>query len=111
MKRYKFIMPTPERCKELGIKFEGLAVSTQLWLMGVSSGVAALEGKDRFNLFLAGRNCFDVDTNSEKVLFVVTDRMEQYGFTRELVSDTRSVSFAQGSAIPHNHTASWAAKA
>lgn len=31
---YKVTMPTPERCKELAIKFEGLYNRTQMWLMG-----------------------------------------------------------------------------
>lgn len=81
MKRYKITLPTPERCTELGIKFDGLATRTQMWLMGVASGVAYCAGKARFNLFLAGKTSFDVETNSDKILFNVTDHVNQYGCT------------------------------
>jgi len=82
MKRFKFTAPTPERCIELGIKFEGLQTRTQLWLMGVASGVAYISG-NHFNLCFANRRNFLVDTDSMTVLNNVKDWLEAYGYTCE----------------------------
>ena len=88
MKRYKITLPTPERCTELGIKFEGLAIRTQMWLVGVCHGVAFtktanLRATDniRFNLFLTTKQSFSVETNSRSMIEQVSDHLHQYGCT------------------------------
>ena len=88
MKRYKITLPTPERCTELGIKFEGLAIRTQMWLVGVCHGVAFtktanLRATDniRFNLFLTTKQACSVETNSRSMIEQVSDHLHQYGCT------------------------------
>jgi len=79
MKRYTITLPTPERCIELGIKSQGLATRTQLWLMGVASGVSYSGGVNKFNLFLVGKNSFDVECNSFMIINQVRDYLMAYG--------------------------------
>lgn len=79
-------MPTPDRCRELGVKFDGLAIRTQHWLLGVATGVGACDSDQCCNLYLGSKNSFDVETNYDTILNVITKRLEDIGFTRELVT-------------------------
>jgi hypothetical protein len=89
MKRYKITLPDNQLCDAMGIKFEGLETRTRMWLMGVASGVAYSKTSQRFNLFLAGRDGFTVETNSASVLEGVTERLESMGCSiMELTPDT-----------------------
>ena len=38
--KIQFTMPTPERCTEMGIKYEGLYTRTKLWFMGIASALS-----------------------------------------------------------------------
>lgn len=86
MKRYKFTMPTPERAKALGVKYENLGIRTQMWLMGVASGISYVNGDTHCNLSLAGKRDFIIETNSTVVINNIKDRLESYGFITELVT-------------------------
>ncbi len=86
MKRYRIQLPTSEQCKELGIKFEGQVMRTQLWLMGVASGVSFMSAhvpadceQIKFNLSFATTQCFYVDTNSDNLIAQVADYLKSYG--------------------------------
>ena len=71
----------PERCIELGLRFDGLATRTQMWLIGACHGVAFCKGKTRLNLFLANKQAFFVETNSQRMIEQVSDHVNQYGCT------------------------------
>lgn len=88
MKRYRFTMPTPERCRELGIKFEGLEVRTRFWLMGVAAGVSYMSSHVpiereivRCDLAFTTKTSFSLSTNSDQVIAQVSDYLLSYGFT------------------------------
>lgn len=82
--KYKFTMPTPERCKELAIKREGLYTRMQLWLMGITAALSWVTSY-RSNISFPNANTIVVEINSSTVINNITDRLEDYGFTREEV--------------------------
>lgn len=80
----KFTMPTPERCTELGIKFDGLYTRTKLWLMGYASAIAAVDA-GKLNIVFGARNTFTVEVNKyEKIISGIMERLTEYGFTAEV---------------------------
>jgi hypothetical protein len=81
MKKFKLLMPTPERCTDLGIKFEGLYNRTQLWLMGVGFALDRSDSKTEFNITMAKRTEFEIETNNLLFLAAVIDYLTAYGFT------------------------------
>lgn len=81
MKRIQFIMPTPERCIELGIKYEGLFDRTRLWLSGV-----AFE-RSGFHLLSVKRNAFLVDAKGGYLLKNTIEHLKSYGFTWEYLNE------------------------
>ena len=54
-------MPTPERCRELGVKHEGLYLRTQMWLMGVSCGISYVSGETHTELVFPTKNTITFD--------------------------------------------------
>lgn len=83
MKRYKITTPTPERCIELGVKFEGINMRTNLWLQGVAQGTSFFQNANRFNVFFTTRQHTYVETNCPCLIQGVTEFLSQYGYTVE----------------------------
>ena len=130
MKRYRIQLPTKELCEAMGIKFDGQVIRTQLWLMGVASGVSYCSGTNRFNVSFVCKTYFYVDCNSSMIINNVRDYLEAYGVKVEELLPERSAfaahmeslnqpppdnlafppvklpqfKHAQGSAIPYKHT-------
>ena len=80
MKRYKIILPTSEKCDSLGIRFEGMATRTQMWLMGVCSGVNFIQSSIKLNLILAGQS-FVIETNDFDLINKINVHLSSYGCT------------------------------
>lgn len=79
LKRYKITLPTKELASALGIKFEGQSIRTQLWLMGVASGVSYCRSGATFNVTFTKLDMFYVDCNSQCIMQRVEDHLSSYG--------------------------------
>jgi len=105
MTLYRIQLPTKEQCAALGVKFEGQALRTRLWLLGFASGVSFCNRDDIFNLNFTTDTHFYVECNNNTIINSVRDYLKPYGITVKEINP-----LPQGSAIPYNHTASWAQK-
>ena len=90
-KQYIFSSPDLEKCKALGIKFEGLSQRISLWMMGVAAGVSYVGG-GHFKVVQSIPSQIIVETDSSIILNNVKDHVEPYGFTcteRQIISDEK----------------------
>lgn len=86
----KFTMPTPERCTQLGINYEGLYTRTKLWLLGYASAIAAVDA-GKLTIIFGAKNTFTVEVNYDgAVLKGIADGLTRYGCTMEEETSTTS---------------------
>jgi hypothetical protein len=92
-KTFKLTAPSQTRCRELGVKFEGLQDRFNHWLNGVASGVS-LCSNAHFQVKLVKPRYILVETDSATVINGVKDTMESNGYKIEEVPET-SVQFLE----------------
>ena len=84
MIKRKFTVPTPEKCKALAIKLEGLETRSRLWALGYAKGIADADAEKEILLSVEfPRNAMIFKSNKPHVIESVTNYLLNYGFTVE----------------------------
>lgn len=82
-KRYKITLPTEERARRFGIKFEGQDTRTRLWLLGVAQGIDFANSAENthieFHVFFSTHTLFYFKCNSASVVAGIERQLRQYG--------------------------------
>jgi hypothetical protein len=77
--KFKIYHPTPQRCVELGVKFEGLHNRILMWLLGVSFAVKYSE--KHFAVELVKPSFFVVESDSPTIMEDIVKHLSSNGFT------------------------------
>ena len=78
MKHYVASIASPERCRELGVQYEGLLVRFRLWLVGVGMGMSYVSDKHLVVRMVMGNNIRFV-CDSSPVVNNIRDAWEKDG--------------------------------
>lgn len=90
MNYYRLRTPTPERCIEKGVKYDGLNQRILNWVLGVSFGLKSVDSNISFNVLRNDRRDIIVQTDSVLLMDSVANYLADYGFTCEQIPENVS---------------------